>query len=642
MSTFKKSALSIAILTLTLTACGGGGGGSSTPTVSTPPPADPPPVTETPEDENTGGISGSGQRTLGVIDGFGSIFVNGVRYDTSTAAIFRDGQRVTEDALAVGMVVFIEGTINEDGVTGIATTVIIDNELEGPITAIETAPNGDSKLITVLGINVILERTGTTYDNTTFETLAIDDVVEISGFPGVSETLRATRVEKEGRFIPGQTQVEIEGVIRELTASTFKLGIYTVDWSGATLEDFEGNNPVDGDIVDVKGTLVDNTITARIVDKEDDDRDRLSIDDNASIQGTIGNFISASDFSVNGIQIDASNARLEPSNLTLANGIVVEVEGNWDGTLLTASEVEGRRGTVEIEARVSSVDIDASTITLSLAAGGGLVVTTNNRTQFDDDTGQNRRFGLADIRSGDYLEIEAYALGDALIATKVDREDDADDDSLQGPVEAFTPGVDITVLGITYTVNGTDFDDFNGRSLSSEAFFAALSIGDIVSIDDDSPADGNADEIEFEDGSGRPDGGLEFDDDDDDDDGDDDRDDDNDGDNDASDDDDDREREFEGKVTAVEAGVSIAINNISFTVDGNTLYFIDDIGSVSASVFFDAVSVGRVVEVTDYFPTDGVADELELEDLDDDSSDDDSSDDDSSDDDSSDDDDSDD
>ena len=66
------------ILAASLSSCGGGGGGGLA-SVS-----------------NGGGIGGSGHSSSGTIDGFGSIFVNGVEFETDEALIEVDG----EDAAA--------------------------------------------------------------------------------------------------------------------------------------------------------------------------------------------------------------------------------------------------------------------------------------------------------------------------------------------------------------------------------------------------------------------------------------------------------------------------------------------------------------------------------------------------------------
>ncbi len=76
-----------------------------------------------------GGIGGSGMTSSGSISAFGSIFVNGVEYETNGAMITVDGDSATEADLGLGMVVLVIGTVNDDGVTGTAEQVIFDDEV---------------------------------------------------------------------------------------------------------------------------------------------------------------------------------------------------------------------------------------------------------------------------------------------------------------------------------------------------------------------------------------------------------------------------------------------------------------------------------------------------------------------------------
>ncbi|HEB98347.1 MAG TPA: hypothetical protein ENJ05_02450, partial [Thiotrichales bacterium] len=91
---FSMTALTAAIA-LGLTACGGG---SST----------------------TSSLDGSTASVTGVITGFGSIFVNGVEYETNGANITIDGQPGTEDDLRVGMVVTLEGSASGNSGTAVS------------------------------------------------------------------------------------------------------------------------------------------------------------------------------------------------------------------------------------------------------------------------------------------------------------------------------------------------------------------------------------------------------------------------------------------------------------------------------------------------------------------------------------------
>lgn len=498
MNPFRIRPLKAALIGLAASACGGGGGGLGLAVSDNMPVA---------------GISGSGFITSGTIDSFGSIFVNGVEYETDGAQITLDGEDSSEDRLGIGMVVIVQGTLNDDGITGSAEQVIFNDAVEGPISAIQSDPDGDSKLLSVLGVDVIVERTGTVFENITFDTLAVGDVIEVSGYPESGNNLRATRVEKKSDFVAGQTEVEAKGVVSNLDASQFSLGAYIVDYSNADLSELRGGALADGQMVEVYGTLQDQLITATRIEEESDITDYLDDDSEFSVQGAIDDFVGSADFQVDGVRVDAGNAILIPSGLNLADGVVVEVDGSWNGRVLTADRVEARRGRIEIEAAVISVDSGGGTVTLGLF-GGNITVQIDAGTLLDDDTRQAYPLTLGDISSGDFLEVEAILLDDGtLVATRIDR-DETDDEVLQAPVESFNAGTDITLLGITYSIAGAEFEGFDDTDLSADAFFSQLQVGDLVKIKDEEVADGVADEIEFE-NSDRPDGGVVFEDDDD-------------------------------------------------------------------------------------------------------------------------------
>ena len=70
----------------------------------------------------------------GTITGFGSIFVNGVEYDTASANIRIDGAAGTEADLRVGQVVTVTGTLDSGSTTrGKAQTVSFNAAVEGPV-----------------------------------------------------------------------------------------------------------------------------------------------------------------------------------------------------------------------------------------------------------------------------------------------------------------------------------------------------------------------------------------------------------------------------------------------------------------------------------------------------------------------------
>ena len=496
--------LGTAVVIALLASCGGGGGGGG---AGAPAPAGTTGGTDPATGGGTSGgtdggtdlgISGSGAPiAYGTIDAFGSIFVNGVEFNTDNAAIFVDGQPANELDLSVGMVVSVEGTIDADGVTGEATVVIFDNELKGPVQAIALDAQGDVMTITILGVIVTVDRIATTFENTTFDTLAVGDFVEISGFPEGLTDLRATHLEKRQEvYVEGETEVEIEGTISALTDTTFQLRTYTVDYAGADLTEVADSTLLEGMYVEVKGTLSGDQLIATEVEEERSFSDSLEEDDDFSLQGAVMNYVDDSSFEIGGVPIDASNAVKKPSALTIANGVLLEVEGAWDGDILIATEIEAREGELKLEASVDSVDLEQSIVTLRLATGT-VQVSVDSRTRFDDDVSDLRNFGLADLSAGDFVEVEAYLNSGQLLATELDR-DDPDDEVVKAPVDSSNPNIEITLLGLTYNVQGAEFKDKSDRRIDAAGFFAQLNAGDMVRIKDERPPDGIAEKVSYD------------------------------------------------------------------------------------------------------------------------------------------------
>jgi hypothetical protein len=468
----------VVLLATALSGCGGGSGGG-----------------------NVAGIGGTGVTAAGTITGFGSIFVNGVEFDTSNSSFdVDDNSSATETDLSLGMFVTVTGTLDISGTTGTATTVVFDDEIQGPISAIDPGgpdPDNLTKTLIVFGISILADRATTVFEDVTFDNLAVNDVIEVSGFVDSTTVLHATRIEKKDDFVAGSSEVELKGIVSGLSGTTFTLGSFTVDFSGPVdLSDVPGGVIANGMQVEVKGTLTGTTISASRIEEEDDlfgdDEDKVSL------EGLITNYVSDSNFQIAGQLVDASGATFEPATLTLGNGVEVEVEGPIVNGILQASEVEARGGDIKLEATVLSVSPAANTITL-LFEPGNVTVQVNSQTSLKDDQTGNT-LTLAGINPGtDFLEIRGYIDGNGnIIASEVSR-DDPDDDIIQAPVESFVTDSSITLLGLTFdTVIGTtDFELANDTTTNSTTFYGNLGTGDLVKIKDDNQ-DGIADEVEFE------------------------------------------------------------------------------------------------------------------------------------------------
>lgn len=492
----KKNIFHTILITLIISlmaACGGGGGG----------------------DSNVAGSSGTGITAVGTITGFGSIFVNGVEYETNGSTFMIDDNPGMESDLRVGMVVQVEGTRADNALTGTATRVEFDNQLEGPISgAITSSPDGTTKTFSVIGVTVRVSSTGTTFDNSdslTFANITSGDVVEISGFVDSAGVLNATFIERRGgAFQPGTDEVEARGIIRNLGMASFDLDLVggsavTVSFTGGTVLDDLPVGLVNGRFVEVKGTLANGNAT--VIDATRIEGEGL--DDNVakvSMEGIITDFNGVGDFKVAGLAVNAIGAVLSPANLALGNGAEVEVEGPVTGGVLMAIRVEARGGSIAVHAPVLSVDNANNRLSLDLVQGT-VTVNLNSQTRMEDSVLDISPFTIANISAGNFVEIEAYTDGSGnVVATRLKR-DSIDDSILQGIVTAATSSGggagSVTILGVTLpTTTATTFEDVNDVAIvPKDDFFTSNGgpVGKLVKIKDNDPTNGIADEVEYED-----------------------------------------------------------------------------------------------------------------------------------------------
>ncbi|MEO1594553.1 MAG: DUF5666 domain-containing protein [Pseudomonadota bacterium] len=453
--------------------------------------------------------------SVGPITNFGSVVVNGVRYNTDNAVFSVSGQPGTQADLSIGHIVSVKGTIDDDGENGTADEVFYDESVEGPVSDIDLA-NGT---LVVLGQTVLVVA-DTSFDDDfspeSLEGISVGDIVEVSGQFDGEGNIVASRIEREDA---DDNEFEVYGFVAALDTAgmTFSINDLVVDYSTATLDDFPGGQPADGDFVEVKGTQFgpNGELIATEVDFEsplpdyDDDDDGFDDDDfEVEIEGYITRFESAQDFDVAGQPVTTTDATRYEDGLVddLALNIKVEVEGRIDANgVLVADEIEfeneGERN-IRIAARVDSVDAANDTIVML-----GIPVRVDVQTRMeDDDDDDEGRLTVADILVGDYLEIrgtESPADSGEVLASRLEREDDEDDEEtiLQGFVDSVTEPT-LQILGVTIETNGnTEFESRDDAPISASAFFSSVAVGDLVKAKGFESSDTTlvAEEVEFED-----------------------------------------------------------------------------------------------------------------------------------------------
>lgn len=465
----KASKLLMTLAAFVLVSCGGGGGSSVAPLQSGTPPVQQP----------TNGIDRGGV-AIGVITGFGSIFVNGIRFDTSATIFTIDDNPGSQSDLDVGKVVTVVGTIDADNVNGTADEVIYNDDVQGPIQSIDFA----ASTMVVLGQTVIVNA-DTVFDDSIFPSsldgLSVGQIVEISGFVGADGSITATHIEPAGN-----TDFDIAGIVSALdpVAMTFRINSQAIDYSGATLRDFPAGQIEDGMRVEAEGSSFgpDGELIATKVDFEGDDWPGDENDD-FEIEGLITRYVSATDFDVSGYTVTTTVSTIfeNGSATDLAEGVKVEVEGSFDseGTLVARKVSVRRTARIELRAHVEATDNTAGTITLL-----GLTIGTDDVTRFEDNSDLDVPiFGLDDIAVGDWVEVRAFTTpsGD-LVATHIERDDAEDEIEIKAPVDSVARP-DLQVLGLTIQTDAnTDFEDGNDTTLTADDFFARVSDLPVVKI----------------------------------------------------------------------------------------------------------------------------------------------------------------
>lgn len=177
-----------------------------------------------------GGIGGTGV-TMGRVSGFGSLFVNGVEFDTSSSTFVYEEDRVGDQSgIRVGMVVRITG--EDDGVTGLAEIVEYASLFEGTLSTNSIASNETGSLL-AMGQNVTVDA-DTVYDDggtgILLSMLPPSAIIEVSGFTDGNGNILATRIEVKQQQYSGET-LDVKALVSNLDSAnkTFMLGSLNID-----------------------------------------------------------------------------------------------------------------------------------------------------------------------------------------------------------------------------------------------------------------------------------------------------------------------------------------------------------------------------------------------------------------------------
>jgi hypothetical protein len=450
----------------------------------------------------SGGISGSGGVPTGFssgpIDGFGSVIVNGVHFDTSGATITKDGAAALQSDLSVGQVVEVQGDFS----TGVAAALTYRSEIKGPVTSATVSdPELGLGTLVVLGQTVRVNAQ-TVVDGTTLELIAPGDLLEVSGPRTADGSVVATYLEAKGAL----AEYKVVGTAANATGTTFDLGGLAVDYSGADTSNLPGGVVADGDRVEVKAAPAGFTAPSDLAASKVEPVEGLGGQAGArlELEGYITDFTSPADFRVLGfpVRTDGATTFLNGDVSSLADNVKVQVKGAIaaDGFLVAETCEIQSTGAIRTEWEVEAVDLAAATVTVL-----GVQWEVRAETELEDDSSANvDPFTLADLSVDDLVQVRGFLDGTTPVASRLERDDPQTDARLRGPVTSVTVGgsVDFEILGTGIRSDGmTVHRDENDVVITQAEFFAALAEGVFVDAKWDPflGTSGAADELSLED-----------------------------------------------------------------------------------------------------------------------------------------------
>ena len=457
-----------------------------------------------------GGIGGTGYTNnkliVGVvtkIDESGQLKVGDVALDTSSSTISIDEKASQVEQIKPGMVASIDAKVSDDGLKGVADTIVIDNVVEGPITAIHT----DSIIVMKQRVQINSE---TLFDKINgVAEYSVGDIVEINGFVEGDGQLVATRVD-----VSDEQLYEIKGYTRDFDAASNSLfvGELKIDLSQISLG--AGVNLGNGSLIEIEGSYNSET-QLFVVRKIEIKQHSIAEGVEYEFRGYVKQVNSSSEFVIENliVQTNTDTELHDVIDGQITVGMLLEIEGYLQNGILIAEEIEQKTSpqqanpssnetsgeeeetekqnesgseeadkdqeskeisgnfTVEFESNIMSVDIANNKLMLAGYVTPFYLIT--------DSQFEGGYLDISDVAVGHFARIRAGKsnTGDAVVVQIEHKGNESSEDvRLRGQVSFISqPYIGFFNDTIDVTAMDVGFDSLSG-------FFTALSLGDTLDI----------------------------------------------------------------------------------------------------------------------------------------------------------------
>ena len=428
---------------------------------------------------DSGSDSSEAIKSVGVVSSVNnqqSLDVNGITYSTTDSTISNE----EGGNLDVGMVVTVDGMMNEENHHGEAHKIHYEADIKGVVVANDVV---NSNTLNVMGQTVVVDdMTMYVSDDTnypTLDTIPVNAYVEVSGLMNMDGSIKATRIQLEAEVYEVGMTLKVKGSITEVGDMYFTINGLTVmyndatDFIGFTKEDIVVSLCVkvlslqafDADAMN----LTADSIVLKTHGVDADKGEKVELYGEVTSDGVTDNMFMLNDQPV---MITDRTHYVHGTVDDIVMGAMLQAKGRMDeNDVLVAEKIKFQKPhNVKISGIVDAVNAEENYLQVM-----GAMVYVDNTTWMKDHphyapnhpqnpntmpaTNDMYAFGLGDIESGNFVMIHGSYVSQqqAVLARKLQRKKPEHPAQVHvvGPVTAIdTENHFIVIAGVKVDVSG--------------------------------------------------------------------------------------------------------------------------------------------------------------------------------------------
>ena len=340
------------------------------------------------------GTGGTGLFAQGTISGFGSVIVNGIRFDDAAATVLVDGVSANSQALRLGMVAEVQGLRGADVTLGVASAIEVWSIAQGLVSQVQ----GGQFMVAGIWVQT-------------------DAATVFDGLGNAAGLTNGLRVAVWGlQSGPDASRWTATRVAVVTTTTLVSSGIVTAagTLNGLALSGARAASLSTGQLVRVQGTLSASGTGLQV-----DSFKLLGLQSGSmpqgdvEIEGLVTALLAGNRFMLGNVEVDASSVSVAASYKALAVGQRIEVEGTWQGKVLKAAslevESEQKLDDAEIEARIEQFTSLANFVVRGQRCNASAAKITKGK--------------VSDLKVGVKVKLKGTKAGDVLMVTELEISD---------------------------------------------------------------------------------------------------------------------------------------------------------------------------------------------------------------------------